>query len=62
MNTTTIPTWPTNSPKRWDVLLDAVIVGDQIVVPTTAVVGAPNNKAVVSIDSGSSYTYVLHHC
>lgn len=58
-NTTSIPTWPINSPKRWNVLLDAVIVGDQIVTPTTTVVGAPSNKAVVLLDSGSSFTYVL---
>ncbi|KAF9009070.1 aspartic peptidase domain-containing protein [Cyathus striatus] len=52
-----IPTWPVNSPKRWSVLLDAVIVNDTITVPTTDVIGAPNNKAVVLMDSGASYTY-----
>ncbi|KAF8222162.1 acid protease [Tricholoma matsutake] len=56
-NNTAINTWPINSPKRWNVLLDAVIVGDRIVTPTTTVVGAPNNKAVVLLDSGSSFTY-----
>jgi len=56
-NMTSIPTWPMNSPKRWNVLLDAVIVGGQIVMPTTTVVGAPSNKAVVLLDSGSSFTY-----
>ncbi|KAG6861612.1 hypothetical protein C0995_014519 [Termitomyces sp. Mi166 len=61
MNQTAIPTWPVNSPKRWDVLLDAVIVNhanDTIVLPTTDVVGAPTNKAVVLMDSGSSFTSV----
>ncbi|KAG6880052.1 hypothetical protein C0992_007369 [Termitomyces sp. T32_za158] len=60
MNQTAIPTWPVNSPKRWDVLLDAVIVNhanDTIVLPTTDVVDAPSNKAVVLMDSGSSFTY-----
>ncbi|KAF8974567.1 aspartic peptidase domain-containing protein [Flammula alnicola] len=52
-----ISTWPINSPYRWNVLLDAVIVNDTITVPTTKVVGAPSNKAVVLMDSGSSYTY-----
>lgn len=61
INQTAIPTWPVNSPKRWDVLLDAVIVNhanDTIVLPTTDVVGAPTNKAVVLMDSGSSFTSV----
>ncbi|KAG6814176.1 hypothetical protein H0H92_000852 [Tricholoma furcatifolium] len=59
-NSTAIPTWPVNSPTRWDILLDAVIVNhanDSIVVPTTDVVGAPSNKAVILMDSGSSFTY-----
>jgi saccharopepsin len=56
-NQSSISTWPVNSPKRWNVLLDAVIVGDRIVTPTTTVVGAPSNKAVVLLHSGSSYTY-----
>lgn len=51
-----IPTWPTKSPSRWNVLLDVVIVGDDLVLPVTQVNGAPSNKAVVLMDSGSSYT------
>jgi hypothetical protein len=51
-----IPTWPISNPYRWNLLLDAVIVNDTITVPTTKVVGAPSNKAVVLMDSGSSYT------
>jgi saccharopepsin len=51
-----IPTWPISNPYRWNLLLDAVIVNDTITVPTTNVVGAPSNKAVVLMDSGSSYT------
>ncbi|KAF5388318.1 hypothetical protein D9615_000408 [Tricholomella constricta] len=59
-NQTAIPTWPVNSPSRWNVLLDAVIVNhlnDTIVIPKTTVVGAPGNKAVILMDSGSSFTY-----
>ena len=56
-NNSAIPTWPVTSPTRWNVLLDAVIVNGTIVLPTTAVVGAPSNKAVVLMDSGSSYSY-----
>ncbi|GLB33805.1 putative acid protease [Lyophyllum shimeji] len=59
-NQTKVPTWPVNSPTRWNVLLDAVIVNhlnDRIVLPATTVVGAPSNKAVILLDSGSSFTY-----
>lgn len=52
-----ISTWPVNSPHRWNVLLDAVIVNQTITPATTKVPGAPSNKAVVLMDSGSSYTY-----
>jgi predicted aspartyl protease len=60
VNQTAIPTWPVNSPSRWNILLDAVIVNNNnnsIVLPTTTVVGAPSNKAVMLMDSGSSFTY-----
>ncbi|KAJ7129676.1 aspartic peptidase domain-containing protein [Mycena epipterygia] len=57
MNGTAIPTWPVNSPNRWNVLLDALLVGNTVVTPTTSVVGAPSNRAVVLLDSGTSYTY-----
>ncbi|KAJ3563842.1 hypothetical protein NP233_g8671 [Leucocoprinus birnbaumii] len=56
-NTTRISTWPVHSPKRWTVLLDSLIIGSDIVVPTTQVTGAPSNKAVILMDSGASYTY-----
>ncbi|KXN86268.1 Gastricsin [Leucoagaricus sp. SymC.cos] len=56
-NTSRISTWPVHTPKRWTVLLDSVIVGGNIIVPTTQVTGAPSNKAVVLMDSGASYTY-----
>jgi len=45
-----------HSPKRWNVLLDALIVNTTITIPTSTVVNAPENKAVVLIDTGSSYT------
>ncbi|KAH9482643.1 putative aspartic-type endopeptidase CTSD [Psilocybe cubensis] len=52
-----ISTWPVHNPYRWNVLLDAIIVNETITVPSTKVNGAPSNKAVVLMDSGSSYTY-----
>ena len=54
-----IPTWPIQNPYRWNVLLDALIVNDGIMPGKTRVQGAPTNKAVVLLDSGSSYTSVL---
>ena len=56
-----ISTWPVHSPRRWNILLDAVIVNQTITPATTKVQGAPSNKAVVLMDSGSSYTFVNHH-
>jgi saccharopepsin len=50
-----ISTWPIRNPYRWNVLIDAVIVNGSIVVPSTKVTGAPSNKAVALMDSGSSY-------
>lgn len=55
-NTSRIPTWPVHSPKRWTLLLDSMIIGTDIIVPSTQVVSAPSNKAVILMDSGSSYT------
>jgi len=53
-----IPTWPIQNPYRWNVLVDAIIVNQTTTtVPTTDIVGAPSNKAVALMDSGSSYTY-----
>lgn len=57
LNTTAIPTWPENSPSRWNVLLDSIIVGQNSVSLSTAVANAPSNKAVALLDSGTSYTY-----
>ncbi|KAJ7047377.1 aspartic peptidase domain-containing protein [Mycena alexandri] len=57
MNNPAIPTWPVTFPNRWNVLLEALLVGNTVVTPTTNVVGAPSNRAVVLLDSGTSYTY-----
>ncbi|VDC06291.1 unnamed protein product [Peniophora sp. CBMAI 1063] len=58
INTTSgIPTFPETAPKRWNVLLDAVLVGDNTVAVSSSVDGAPSNKAVVLLDTGSSFTY-----
>lgn len=56
-STNKIPTWPVNSPSRWNVLLDSFIVGTETYSVSTGVQGAPSNKAVVLLDSGTSYTY-----
>lgn len=52
-----IPTWPLVAPKRWNVLLEAVLIGTQQVSVSTTVANAPSNRAVVLLDSGTSYTY-----
>ncbi|KAJ7498927.1 aspartic peptidase domain-containing protein [Mycena latifolia] len=57
MNATALSTWPVSSPSRWNVLLEALLVGNTVVTPTTTVAGAPSNRAVVLLDSGTSYTY-----
>jgi saccharopepsin len=54
--TNEIPTWPVNAPSRWNVLLEALIVGQTIVPVTTNVTGAPSNRAVALLDSGTSFT------
>ena len=47
LDTTPIPTWPENSPKRWNVLLEAVLVGSDTVVPVTSGIdGVPSGRAV----------------
>jgi len=56
-DTPKIPTWPVNSPTRWNVLLDAVLVGSSTHEVSTHVVGAPSNRAVALLDSGTSFTY-----
>jgi len=59
VNSKEISTFPVNSPSRWNVLLDAAIIGDNVFYPTTTVNGAPINKAVALLDSGTSYSCVL---
>lgn len=55
-NTNKIPTWPITAPSRWTVLLDSLIVGTQTIPVSTTIAAAPTNKAVVLLDSGTSYT------
>ncbi|KAK7695439.1 hypothetical protein QCA50_000075 [Cerrena zonata] len=58
LNTTAIPTWPENSPKRWNILLEAVLVGsDTVVSVSSSIDGVPEGRAVALVDSGTSYTY-----
>lgn len=58
-NEKAIPTWPVTSPKRWNILVDAVLFPGRTVYPTTSVDGVPSNKAVALLDSGTSYSYVF---
>ncbi|CAK5262722.1 unnamed protein product [Mycena citricolor] len=61
LNTTQIPTWPTSYPKRWNVLVEALIIASDstshTVIPNTTVANAPSNRAVALLDSGTSYSY-----
>ncbi|KAJ7283655.1 aspartic peptidase domain-containing protein [Mycena rebaudengoi] len=57
MDSPAIPTWPVTYPSRWNVLLEALLVGTTTVTPTTVVKNAPSDRAVVLLDSGTSYTY-----
>jgi saccharopepsin len=57
-DTPKIPTWPVVSPTRWNVLVEAVIVNQTIITLGTNVTGAPSNRAVTLLDSGTSYTSV----
>lgn len=58
-NSSAISTWPKTSPTRWSVLLDAVLIGSSSVSVSSTVPNVPSNKAVVMLDSGTSYTCVL---
>jgi len=50
-----IPTFPPTNPNRWNVLLDAILVGSTVIPMTTTVPNAPSNRAVALLDSGTSY-------
>lgn len=56
LNSTALSTWPIAAPSRWNVLLDAVIVGSKTVAVSSDVTGVPSGQAVVLLDSGTSYT------
>ncbi|TBU33278.1 acid protease [Dichomitus squalens] len=58
-NSPKISTFPASDPTRWTVLLDAIVLANNnTVIPlNTSVAGAPSGKAVVMLDSGTSYTY-----
>jgi saccharopepsin len=55
--TPAISTWPAESPTRWNILLEAFHVGATPVMVTSNVSDAPVNRAVVLLDTGTSYTY-----
>jgi hypothetical protein len=52
-----ISTWPIENPTRWSVLLEAVHVGATPIKVTSNISSAPVNRAVVLLDTGTSYTY-----
>lgn len=43
-----ISTWPPSDPSRWNILLDAVLVGSKTIPVSSTVSGAPSGKAVCS--------------
>lgn len=51
-----ISTWPVHAPTRWNVLLESFVVGNQTISVKTIVDDAPTNRAVVLMDSGTTYT------
>ena len=55
--TPAISTWPTKNPTRWNILLEAFHVGATPVKVTSNISDAPVNRAVVLLDTGTSYTY-----
>lgn len=55
--TPAISTWPINSPTRWNILLEAIHIGAKITTVTSKIPDAPVNRAVVLLDTGTSYTY-----
>jgi len=57
-NSPAIPTFPETFPNRWNILVDSYLVGSQTFSVSTSVSGAPSNKAVVMLDTGTSYSYV----
>lgn len=60
VNSPKISTYPKSDPTRWTMLLDAILLGnnDTVIPLNTSVSGAPSDKAVVMLDSGTSYTSV----
>ncbi|KAJ3801631.1 acid protease [Lentinula aff. detonsa] len=56
-NKTSIPTWPIVSPTRWSVLLEAYMVGSDTFTPSTQVANVSANRAVVVLDTGTSWSY-----
>lgn len=58
-NSPSLPTFPEVAPNRWNVLLQAFMVGSDTYSVSTNVTGAPSNNAVVLLDSGTSYSYAF---
>ncbi|KAH8118676.1 acid protease [Phellopilus nigrolimitatus] len=54
---TALSTWPVVAPERWNVLLQALMVGSETYGVSTNVDGVPSGNAVALLDSGTSYSY-----
>ena len=50
LKTAPISTFPVNSPRRWSILVDSLVVGNKQIAVSSNVTGAPSNKAVRLID------------
>lgn len=61
--TSPIPTFPVANPTRWTVLLEGILNanGNTSVPMTSTVPDAPSNRAVVLVDSGTSYRCACIH-
>ncbi|KAH9938591.1 aspartic peptidase domain-containing protein [Fomitopsis serialis] len=57
-NSSKISTWPETAPTRWSILLDYLLLKDSALMPTSVISGVPSGKAVIVLDSGTSYSYV----
>jgi saccharopepsin len=56
--TSPIPTFPEDHPIRWNILLEAILIGNTAIPLTSIVSNAPPGNAVALLDSGTSYRCV----
>ncbi|KAF9507201.1 hypothetical protein BS47DRAFT_339884 [Hydnum rufescens UP504] len=56
-STNAISTWPVSNPDRWSILLDAYELSNGTVPVSSSVTNVPSGKAVLLLDTGTSYMY-----